>query len=159
MSKQKHSRKRPSIAADSPARMFRLLADTLAYVEKTADSSSSFYNSLKRTYRGGSSSRTSPVCCRRTEDGTWEPCSGGWRNSGMGWPGGFLTLETLEYPNIAVGSSLSDVVEVYGVPPKFYLSPEACIGVLRRIPRRSSGRIEGVLRLALMCAAGAIRNE
>ena len=62
----------------------------------------------------GSSGRTSPVSCRREEDGRLVPSSGGWLNAGMASPTGCWTLSTSEYPRDAVGSSLSDIVEEAG---------------------------------------------
>ena len=41
------------------------------------------------------------------------------------------TLNTLEYPNDAVESSLSQVLET-DFAPKYYLTPKACHGILRR---------------------------
>lgn len=84
-----------------------------------------------------------PVFCRVTEDGILEPSSKGWRNSGMGSPTEFLTLNSVEHmstlePSLSEGGvcSLSDVLETGEVQPQFYLTPKACAGILRRAEAR-----------------------
>jgi hypothetical protein len=84
----------------------------------------------------GSCGKMSPVSCRSMEDGRLEPSSGRWRNSGTGSPGECWTLSTLEFPNDAVASSLSDALETGGVPRRYYLSSAVCEGILRRAERR-----------------------
>jgi hypothetical protein len=54
----------------------------------------------------------------------------------MGSPTECWTLKTSESPNVAVVFLLSDVLETGDVPQKFYLSPKACEGVLRRAEKR-----------------------
>jgi hypothetical protein len=102
------------------------------------------YDWLKAYGLVGSSGKTSPVSCRRTEDGRWELLSGGWRNSGMGSPGECWTLSMSEWtdtlvpsPSDAGVSSLSDIlVETRDVPQRFYLSRRACEGILRLAEKR-----------------------
>ena len=48
----------------------------------------------------------------------------------------FSTLNTSEWPNDAVVCSLSQVLETDSVPQRFYLSPKACAGILRRAEKR-----------------------
>jgi hypothetical protein len=83
--------------------------------------------------------RTSPVSCRLTEEGILEPSLECWQNSGMGSPTEFLTLNTSEWPNDAAVCSLSDTLETGTVPQRFFLSPTACKGILRRAERRERG--------------------
>ncbi|MFA7178008.1 MAG: hypothetical protein WC114_12230 [Smithellaceae bacterium] len=66
----------------------------------------------------------------------WEPFSGTWPNSGMVVHGEFWTLNGSEWPSDAAVCSLSDVLETGDVPPKFFLSPKACRGILRRAGKR-----------------------
>ena len=80
--------------------------------------------------------KTSPVSCQKTKDGTLVPLSGVWSNSGMASPTECLTLSTSEYPSDAVVCSLSDILETGDVPQKYYLSPKACAGILRRAEKR-----------------------
>src|SRR3546814_18727959 len=63
------------------------------------------------TGRGGRSGKTSLAYCPATADGILAPSSGRWANSGMGSPTAFSTLSTSEFPNGAVASSLSDILE------------------------------------------------
>jgi hypothetical protein len=42
----------------------------------------------------------------------------------------------LEYPSDAVESSLSHILEVGNLPERFFLSPRACAGILRRAEKR-----------------------
>lgn len=58
-----------------------------------------------------------------------------------------LTLNTGEFPNAAVESTLSQILQAE-VPEKYYLSAKACEGILRRAAQRGKALPE-VLRLAL----------
>lgn len=89
--------------------------------------------------------------CHRTEDGTLVPSSGRWNSSGMGGPTGSWTLNTSEFPNAVVESSLSQVLEVGTLPPRFFLSPKACAGILRRAERRGK-QLPPMLEQALSAA-------
>jgi hypothetical protein len=97
--------------------------------------------------------RTSPASCRLTEDGTLEPSSEGWRNSGMGGPTEFLTLSSSEFHSAAVACSLSDILETGDVPQRYYLSATACRGILRRAEKR------GKQLAAASAAQAAIANN
>ena len=104
---------------------------------------------LKEHLPGGYSWKPSPESCHQTEDGTLEPSSGHWQNSGMGSPTAFLTLKASESRNAAAECSLSDILEDAGnVPPRFYLTPKACKGILRRAENRKR-EIPAALREAL----------
>ena len=59
-----------------------------------------------------------------------------WGKSGMGGPTGCLMLNTLEYPKDADECLLSDVLEIGSLPQKYYLTPTACQGILRRAEKR-----------------------
>src|SRR3990172_4993120 len=89
------------------------------------------------------STRTSPACCRLTEEGRLEPCSGGWKNSGTAWRGEYWTLSTSEWNHILAPSpsdagvcSLSDILETGDLPRRYCLSDLACRGILRRAEKR-----------------------
>ena len=62
-------------------------------------------------------------------------------------PGGCLTLNTGEFPNEENASSLSQILQA-GVPDKYYLSPKACQGILRRASSRGKV-LPAVLQKAL----------
>jgi hypothetical protein len=72
----------------------------------------------------------------------------------MGSPTAFLTLNTSEFPSDDAVCSLSDVLETGEVPQRFYLSPRACAGILRRAEKRGK-KLPARLRLALEAVAGA----
>ena len=80
--------------------------------------------------------RMSPAFCHRTEDGILEPSLGRWSSWGMGSPTECWTLNGSDWPSVVVVCSLSDVLETQQVPQRFYLSPKACAGILRRAKKR-----------------------
>lgn len=72
------------------------------------------------------------------------------KNSGMVAPGELWTLNTLEFRNDAVAVSLSDILETGDLPQRYYLSPIACRGILRRAEKRGKElpeRLREVLEL------------
>jgi len=101
----------------------------------------------------GWSGRTSPASCHRMEDGILVPSSGRWANSGMGSPTEFLTLSSSEFPSAGDASSLSDILETGDLQPKYFLSPKACAGILRRAAKRGKV-LPPQLARALQAAAG-----
>lgn len=108
---------------------------------------------LKRYVPDGCSGKTSPVSCPATEDGTLVPSSGRWGNSGMGGPTESWTLNTLEFHSGAAASFLSEVLEVQPLPERYYLSPKACAGILRRAEKRGK-KLKAPLAAALESVAG-----
>jgi hypothetical protein len=78
-----------------------------------------------------------------------------WRNSGMGPPTAFLTLSSSECHSDAGVCSLSDVLETGEVPRKYFLSPTACRGILRRAEKRGR-ELPTQLRKALTAVAQTI---
>lgn len=107
----------------------------------------------------GLSLRMSLISCRSTREGTWEPSSGRWLNSGFRSPTGFWTLKGSEFPSAGVESSLSDILESPGPHlSKYFLSRKACIGILRRASNR--GRmLPQILFEALRKVAGEEAEE
>jgi hypothetical protein len=111
--------------------------------------------SLKSISPNGSFGKMSPVSCHRAEDGTLVPSSGRWMKSGMGTHGECLTLNTPEHPTIRGlclndegVSLLSEILETGVVPQRFYLTPKACAGILRRAEKRGKD-LPPLLRQAL----------
>jgi hypothetical protein len=98
-------------------------------------SSSSSHESLTLFGQPGSSLRMFPDYFPPTVDGISPSFTRRWPSSGMGWPGESWTLDTSECPNVAVESSLSDILEPE-VPSRFYLSSKAARGILRRAEKR-----------------------
>ena len=70
-----------------------------------------------------------------------------WTNAGMVWRGECLMLNISESPNDAVESSLLDILEDH-VHRRFYLSPKAAAGILRRAEKRDT-KLPIVLEQAL----------
>lgn len=138
---------------EGPARTYRWLDAALDWLANGAACSLSSHAALKPLLLNGSLSKTSPDSCPPTGVGTWLPSSGRWANSGMGGPTGCLTLSTTTWHSGASVCSLSDVVEdERDVPRKYYLSPKACAGILRRAERRGKALpapLEAALRAAI----------
>ena len=88
----------------------------------------------------GSFGKMCQVSSVQMEEGILVASSGRWCNSGMGSPTECLTLNTLEGQeqchNAEGESLLLDVLEVGNIPPRFYLSHRACLGILRRAEKR-----------------------
>ena len=61
--------------------------------------------------------------------------------------GGYLMHSTEESPNAENASTLSQILQA-GVPEKYYLSPKACLGILRRASARGK-ELPELLRKAL----------
>ena len=98
--------------------------------------------------------RTSPEFSPAGEDGTLVPSSGCWGNSGMGSHTGFLTLSTTEWPSDAAVCSLSDTLEAGSVPRRYFLSAQACAGILRRAEKRGKE-----LPAALLAALASVATS
>ena len=100
----------------------------------------------------GLSGKMYPASCHLTEEKILEPSSQRWGKSGMGGPTESWTLNTTEFPSDADVCFLSDVLEIGEVQEKFYLSPKACRGILRRAERRNK-ELPLQLQSALLSAA------
>jgi hypothetical protein len=70
----------------------------------------------------------------------------------MGGPTESWTLNGSEWPSAAVVCSLSDILEIGSVPPRFFLSAKACSGILRRAGKRGKA-LPLALEAALMAVA------
>jgi len=68
-------------------------------------------------------------------------------------PGPSLMLNTSEFRNGAAVCSLSDILETGDVPQRYFLTPKACAGILRRAERRGK-ELTMTLRQALQQVAG-----
>ena len=101
-----------------------------------ADSCLLSLRSLNVSGLDGLFGKMSPAFCPATEDGTLAPSLGRWASWGMGGPTGSWTLNGSEWPKDAVVCSLSATLETGSLPPRFYLSPKACAGILRRAEKR-----------------------
>ena len=122
-------------AEASPVRMCPLPASGRAWLESAAGFGLSFIAFLQNFARAGWWWKTYPVCYPATADEILPSSFAGWSNSGMASPGGYLTLNTSEWPSAAAVCSLSEVLEA-DAPPKYFLSAKACRGILRRAAKR-----------------------
>ncbi len=122
------------------------------WMMRVATSPSSLLDLLIDSGPYGWCGRTSPVSCRLTTDGRLEPSSECWSNAGMASHGESLTLNFSEYPSDGVASSLSDVLEIGEVPQRYYLTPRACRGILRRAAKRGK-ELPWALQSALLAVA------
>ena len=105
--------------------------------------------------------RTCPVSCHRARDGILVPSSGVWANSGMAGPTECWTLNTCEhaafpvpFPSDGDVCSLSDILETGDLPRRFFLTPKACAGILRRAVGRGKV-LPPPLQRALQAVAGS----
>ena len=87
--------------------------------------------------------KMSPASCPATAEGILAPSSGAWANAGMGSPTECLTLSSVEHaafpeqcPSDGAVSSLLDILETGDLPQRFFLTPKACAGILRRAEKR-----------------------
>ena len=87
-------------------------------------------------------------------EGQWVPSSGRWSDSGMAFAGECWTLSTSESPSDVIASSLPDVLETGPHLSKYFLSPKAAAGIMRRARRRGR-ELPEPLRLALEAVASA----
>ena len=79
-----------------------------------------------------------------------------WETDGR-WLTEFLTLNTGASPNEEVESTLSEIL-LAEVPERYYLSPTACLGILRRASARGK-ELPEVLRKALERQANGLTLE
>ena len=130
------------LSVDSPVKMSAWLESVLDYLTPTGTQPEAVYfgklsDFSKKQKRSTSSSKMSLDYFQATKDEISELSSMRWSNSGMAFRGEYLMLNTLESPNAAVESSLSDILETTGEHlRKYSLSPKAAEGILRRASRR-----------------------
>jgi len=135
---------------DFPAKTSVSLARGLVLLAKEAGYSGKLQDLWKKRKQNTSSSKTYLVSLPVTKEEILESSSERWPTSGILLRGGCLMLSTSEYPREgAVSSSLADVLVTHQVLPKYYLSPTACEGILRRANRRGK-TLPPVLQEALV---------
>ena len=93
-----------------------------------------------------------------TEDTTLPHYFEGWGSSGMGSPTEFLTLNTSEFHSGVGVCLLLDVLEVGNVPQRYFLTPLACQGILRRAEKRGK-ELPPMLRTSLELSAQEIIKD
>lgn len=125
-----------------------------------APSASPIAEFLKLCAPGGSSGKMCPASLAPTEERTSKRSSGKLMKSGILAHGECWTLNTCEWTDTLVPfrsgdvvCSLSDILESGDIQPKYYLSRDACSGILRRAAKRGRALPEALLQ-ALEAQAG-----
>src|SRR4051812_23375523 len=103
--------------------------------DDSPDSSTRLLTSLDSVAPKLLSSRTLQHFSLPTMDEISQSSYGRWPNSGMAWLGECLTVDPSAPPKAARESSLSDLWEDPPVPERYFLSPNAATGMLRRAER------------------------
>ena len=119
---------------DSPVKMslWREWARERGLKEAELDSFMSLLGSLEKDAPELFCSKTFTVCLTPTGGKTLRSSFTRWPTSGILSDGVCLTAKTSESPSHASVSTLSDVIETGEVPRKYFLSPSAAQGMLRR---------------------------
>ena len=128
----------PSIASqpESLAKTGPLQEEELESKERDLASFLSLRESCRSFDPVGLSSRMYPDFSVATEAETLQRSSGfSWSSAGMGYRGVCSTANFSESPNVAVVCTLSDILEPHA-PRRFFLSPKAAAGILRRAKKR-----------------------
>ena len=122
---------------DSPAKTSRLRGwgRELGLKGRGLDCFLSLLAYLKQDVPEFSSSRTFQVSSLVTEEETSESSFERWPASGMVWDGACLTAGISESPSHVKESTLSAVIEIGEVPDRYFLSPNAAKGMIRRADR------------------------
>lgn len=134
-----------------PAKDSASPASAVGSLEKAATSPLSLRDWLKRYALGGSSGRTSPEFSRLLTTPS-DAFSGPFRSSGMAAHGECWTLNSSEWPSDASVCFLSDILEPLPLPERYFLSPKACAGILRRAEKRGK-RLPPMLHAALLAGS------
>lgn len=121
----------------SPARISRLRVwgREAGFEAHSLDSFMTLSDSFESACQEQLSSKTCTAFSLATEDATSQSYSRRWTNSGMAWRGVCLTAKTSESPSNADASTLLPCIEMREVPQKYFLSPNAATGILRRTDR------------------------
>lgn len=125
---------------EAPANHSALQGTENPYKENHGSCSSTF-ELFVRSVQDTCSGRMSQVACprkdKRVRKGALsDSCSQNFATSGMAWHGEFWTRNSSEWHSAADVSFLSDALETQDVPQKYFLSPKACAGILRRAQNR-----------------------
>ena len=156
---------------DPPAKTCQWLDDVRDWMVNGADCSGINAVSLIRAMPVGFCGKTSLALSPATTEPTLLPCCGAslehsplcpmkdggpaewWSDPNGQQSGGCLTLDGSEFPNDAVVSSLSQVLES-SVDQKYCLSPQAARGILRRAEKRNKKLPERLEEALLAVAHG-----
>ena len=135
-----------------PVKATRWQAVAKAWTTHAQDCGGTSCDSWLRHVPVGSLAKTCLGFCPSTADVTLPSCGQTSHNSVIGGPNGYWTLNTSEFPSDAAASSLSDILQTSGDLSRYYLSPTAAAGILRRAARRGR-ELPPSLRSALEAVA------
>jgi len=141
---------------DSHVKTSALQENDVDLRESAVDFGSSLRASLMRLNPSGSSLKTCQVYSLAMEDETLPSSFSGWQSAGMAWGGECLTVKALDLPSDANVCLLSQVLE-HHVDARYFLSPKACAGIIRRAEARGKV-IPEPLRSALVLTS-AMHSE
>ena len=127
-----------------------------AWLTHVRDCGSTSCDSWLRHVPAGSLAKMSLGSCQSTTGTTSGPSSRTWMSSGTAWRGEYWTLNGSASPSDASACSLPDVLETRRDLSKYFLSPRAATGILRRAERRGrmlpehlAAALEGLARADL----------
>jgi hypothetical protein len=136
-----------------PARATRLQGIAAAWLTHAQDCGGTSCGSWMRHAPVGSLAKTWLGSLASTAAGTSEPSCVTWMTSGTAWRGEFWMLSGSESPSGAAACSLPDVLETGPHLSRYYLSPKAAAGILRRAAKRGQ-TLPPALAAALETLAG-----
>lgn len=146
-----------SSAADSPVKTLALPGSEPVLPENAPASSMNSSASRKRSSRNGASLKMSQGCLALAEDGIWPRSLKDFGNAGLWSATQCWTASISESRNVAGACSLSAVLQS-DVSSKYFLSPKAAAGILRRAQKR--GRtLPPALEAALQSLASTHLDE
>ena len=144
---KKHLDQLTLFAGGFPAPISRWPEAARGWLERNQDCGLSYGRFLRKLDRESASLKMSLAFYPLTEDGTLPSSFAGWGNCGIMSLGQSWTHNGLEWRKDAAVCSLSEVLEM-DVQPKYFLSPRACQGILKRSGRRGK-RLPPSLQAAL----------
>src|SRR4051812_6445608 len=124
-----------SAASRAKTSLLRAWEDAMGYEASNRASFTSLLDWLTNAAPDFLWSKTCRVFSARTKDEISELYSGRWPSSGIISHGVCLTANTLASPNHASASTLLGVIETGVLPRRYFLSPNAARGCLRRADR------------------------
>jgi hypothetical protein len=142
-----------SFSAEHPVSPSALPASEVEWLTRVVSWPLSSADLLSAQRPAGSSGKTSPVLSRQIAEKPSEASSLRWTSSGTVWRGACSMRSISDSPNAGSASFLSDILETGDLPRRYFLSPRACRGILKRASRR--GR---VLPAALTAALEAVAS-
>lgn len=146
-----------SSAEGSHVKTCRLPEKGRAWLEAGQDSSSSLHELCLCLNQNSFSWKMYPGFSQAMRGETLPLSFDGWKNSGIYRHGECLTVSISEWPRDAAVCSLSEVLEME-VAPKYYLSPKACSGILRRAEKRGK-ELPPMLKTALLTVATSVKTN